>query len=278
MKGCQTFDELQSLGAEKIHERTHISRDKIEQVLTKSYGEINKIQFMGFLSILEREYGLDLSDIKQEYLDYQEEHKSALPPKQSVILQPSSRSKQKWMVAGLVLIIVLTVSGYFAQVNMANIPKEGVIELSSSAVEVVDEPKDSNVTQSLDVNATSDINVTVEANTTKPLTDQNITGLQKLQTIRAADGLEIRPAYKIWAGMIDLDNHEKHQMITKNPIKIDTSKNWLIALGHGRIEIVSSSGSEVVRENGTTWFVYENGTLKRLTKQEFVERNGGNNW
>ena len=39
---CKTFEDLQALGTEKIHERTHISRDKLELVLTKSYGEIGR--------------------------------------------------------------------------------------------------------------------------------------------------------------------------------------------------------------------------------------------
>lgn len=272
MKGCQTFEELQSLGAEIIHERTHISRDKIELVLTKSYGEINKIQFMGFLSILEREYSLDLSDIKQEYLDYQEAHKSTLPPKQSVILQSTSNSKQKWILAGFALIAALVVGGYFAQSNMANVPKEEVMQLNSATVAVVDDTKELNATEVVE------INTTVEANTTKPVLEQNITAPQKLQTIQAISGLEIRPVYKVWVGMIDMGSHEKTQTITKEPIKVDTSKNWLIGLGHGRIEIASSSGNETLRERGAVWFVYENGALKRITKAEFVERNGGNNW
>jgi hypothetical protein len=78
--------------------------------------------------------------------------------------------------------------------------------------------------------------------------------------------------------MIDMGSHEKSQTVTKDPIKIDTSKNWLIVLGHGRVEIASASGNKVMKENGTVWFVYENGALKRLTKEEFIARNGGNSW
>lgn len=278
MKGCQTFEELQELGAEKIHERTHISREKIELVLTKSYAEVNKIQFMGFLSILEREYGLDLSDIKQEYLQYEETHQSSLPPKQSVILQPASNAKQKWMIAGIGLIVILIAAGYFAQTNMANVPTEDVMKLNSSAVEVVDESNDTNTAQVSEINATTDKNTTAEANATKPLKDQNISEAQKVQPLSVTDGLEIRPKSKVWVGLIDLENHQKSQTVTKDPIKIDTSKNWLVVLGHGRLEIASGSENKVMKENGTVWFVYENGSLKRLTKAEFTERNGGNSW
>lgn len=265
---CKTFEELQVLGAEKIHEKTHISRDKIELVLTKSYGEINKIQFMGFISILEREYGLDLNDIKEEFLRYQDENKSVLAQKKpSAVLQPASNAKQKWVVAGLGLIAAVISVGYFAQSKMANVPNEEIMQLSTAAVEVIDEAIELNTTQAVEINAT------------EPAKEQNLSRPQApLQNIRAEEGLEIRPVYKVWAGMIDLASHEKNQMITKDPIRIDTSKNWLIVLGHGRVQITSSSESEELRESGTVWFVYENGALKRLTKEEFIERNGGNNW
>lgn len=269
MKTCKTFEELQEVGAESIHERTHISRDKVELVLTKSYGEINKIQFMGFMSILEREYGLDLSDIKEEYLRYQEEHQSTLPPKQSVILQPSSSSKQKWVVAGLTSIIILVIVGYFAQAKMANVPSEEVMKLSSAAVEVFEAAEEANTTQPQ----------AADVNTTLPVAEGNTTGVKPpVANAAAAEGIEIRPISKVWVGMIDLATHEKTQMITKDPIKIDTTKNWLIVLGHGRVEIVSAAGNEVMNEVNTVWLSCENGVIKRLTNQEFLAQNGGKGW
>jgi len=284
MKRCKTFEELQSLGAESIHERTHISRDKIELILTKSYGEINKIQFIGFISILEREYGLDLSDIKQEFISYQQLNGS-LQPKQSIVLQPTANTKQKWVIAGLSLIVVLLVLGYSLQTKMSNFPQEEVLQLSTTAVEALDELKEVNTPQ--DLNMTQELNVTEESNktqsndvnTTKRMSDQNITSFQKPQINQIVnEGLEIRPVYKVWFGMIDLDSGEKSQRITKDPIKIDTSKNWLVVLGHGRIEIALPSGNETLRESGTVWFSVENGILKRISQEDFRERNGGNNW
>ena len=83
MSKYQTFEDLQNLGTEKIHEKTHISRDKLELILTKSYGEIRRVQFMGFLSILEREFGIDLNGIREEYNTYWEEHAGKIPAKDS---------------------------------------------------------------------------------------------------------------------------------------------------------------------------------------------------
>jgi len=265
---CNTFEDLQALGTEKIHERTHISRDKVELVMTKSYGEIGRVQFMGYISILEREYGIDLSDIKQEYMEFCESHAPLLVPKQSVILQSVSNSKPKWVTAGIVLIIILMAAGYFLQGKMSAEPREEVMKLTTLAVEVADEVSDINITETNETNATVAAAV-VEANQTQP---------SLAPSIISGKILTIRPTYKVWYGMIDMATGARVQNITAEPITIDTAKNWLIFLGHGRVEIDSSGGKTVLKEKETVRFVCENGVLKQITKDEFIARNGGKNW
>ncbi|OHD82531.1 MAG: hypothetical protein A2W83_03215 [Sulfuricurvum sp. RIFCSPLOWO2_12_43_5] len=265
---CNTFEDLQALGTEKIHERTHISRDKVELVLTKSYGEIGRVQFMGYLSILEREYGIDLNDIKEEYIEFNQNHAPLLAPKQSVILQSVSNSKPKWVMAGIVLILILMGAGYFLQGKMSTEPREEVMQLTTLAVSVVDEMQDVNLSDANETNVTA-APLAVEANQTKP-------GVSP--TIASGKVVTIRPTYKVWYGMIDMATGERVQNITAEPIMIDTAKNWLIFLGHGRVEIDSSGGKTVLTEKETVRFICENGVLKQITKDEFIERNGGKNW
>jgi hypothetical protein len=271
MKQCSTFEDLQALGTEKIHERTHISRDKVELVLTKSYGEIGRVQFMGFMSILEREYGIDLNSIRDEYSTYYQDHVVEVPSKSSVILQSSSNSKPKWILVGIVLIVILMVAGYIAQGKMSNEPDEALMKLSVPPISVHDVMIDTNVT---DVNETNETNVTVS----KAYSEKNTTKPTPAPTIVSGNGLIIRPTYKVWYGMIDMATGKRIQNITADPIVIDTSKNWLIFMGHGRLEIESSSGKTELKDKETARFVYENGSLKPLTKDEFIERNGGKNW
>ena len=265
---CNTFEDLQALGTEKIHERTHISRDKVELVMTKSYGEIGRVQFMGYISILEREYGIDLIDIKQEYTDYTQTHAALSAPKESVILQSVSSSKPKWVMAGIVLILILMGIGYVLQGKLSTEPQEEVMKLTTLAVEVVDEMKDVNLTETNETNVTNSVTV-MESNLTLPVVSP---------TLGSGKVVSIRPTYKVWYGMIDMATGVRVQNITAEPIIIDTTKNWLIFLGHGRVEIDSTSGKTLLKEKETVRFVCENGILKQITKDEFIERNGGKNW
>lgn len=268
MKQPSTFEDLQALGTEKIHERTHISRDKVELVLTKSFGEIGRVQFMGFMSILEREYGIDLNEIKEEYTRFYQDHVATLPPKHSVILQSSSNSKPKWILIGAVLIAMLMIAGYIAQSKMSNEPHEEVMKLTVPPMALKDSMIDTNVTDTNETNVTVRA-VSSEKNTTKPSTPE--------PTISGKE-LIIHPIYKVWYGMIDMVSGKRIQKITADPIRIDTTKNWLIFLGHGRLEVESTSGKIEFKQTDPIRFICENGVLKELSKDEFIERNGGQDW
>jgi hypothetical protein len=273
MSQCRTFEDLQTLGTEKIHEKTHISRDKVELLLTKSFGEIGQVQFRGCISILEREYGIDLSGIRLEYTEYWGEHAHTLPPKRYAILQPQNNGKEKWMIAGGVLIVLLLVGGYFLQGVLSNEPNAEVMTLDTPKVEPVVRTYEENNTTDM-----AESNITAESNATSGAVDANTTLQTRPLTMTKSGTVTIRPNYKVWVGMIDMASGAKTQLITNDPIVIDATRNWLIVLGHGRVEIETPEEKQVLKEKETVRFICENGLLKQLSLEEFIERNGGRNW
>ncbi|MGD9970713.1 MAG: hypothetical protein AB7S65_09680 [Sulfuricurvum sp.] len=272
MKKYENFEDLQKLGIEKIHERTHISRDKVELILSKAYGDIGKVQFMGFISILEREYGIDLEEIRNEYLTFRQDYDVQNPPLESVLLRGNRDSKSKWIIGTAILAAVLIGSGYFLQHFASNEPVEDIIKLPSTVIaEPVTGTPDLNSTE---MNASADSNETNQ--TVNPPKTQAGQGIE--ETIDTDKDLKIRPIYKVWVGMIDRSSGEKKQMVTTQPFSVDTSKQWLIVLGHGRVEIESSKGKKLLKEKDTVYFSYSTGELKQISKEEFLEFNGGQTW
>ncbi len=268
MKSCETFEELQALGVDQIHEKTHISRDKIELLLNKSYGGIGPVQFMGFVSILERDFGIDLSDIRAEYAAYRQIHTDEFVSKASVVLQPSSNTKQKWVLAGLAVIVALLAGGYFLQSFLANEPGGEVMQLESLNVKPP---------VAVEENATvgTEANTTAESN----LTQSGATGASALPSSTASAAgkvVTIRPFSKVWVGTIDMGTGARFQQVTGEPIVIDATKTWLIFLG--QVEIETQQGKEVMHNPNPVRFLCENGTFRALSRSEFAERNGGKNW
>lgn len=267
----KSFEDLQNLGANVIHEQTHIARAKLELVLNKSFGDLTRVQWMGFISILEREYGMDLSGIRQEYDEFMQTHPDVVIQKQSVILQAQSRSKQKWVLGGIVAISVLIAIGSMIQGRLSVAPSEEVIQLSSANVEVMDE----NIAMApLEANTTVAIPIE-EENITTPKYELNIT-TKSVATIENA--VSIKPMAKVWIGILDLTTGEKSQKITMDPIALDKSKNTLYMFGHGRLEIVTPDGTKILKERNTVWFTYENGQLKQINEREFTAKNNGTTW
>ncbi len=262
MTRCTTFEDLQALGAEKIHERTHISRDKLEQFLSKSYGEIARVQFMGYLSILEREYGVDLSEVKEEYNEFHQDNETLMPSKASVILQSSTSSKPKWIAAGIIGIAALMGGGYLLQGTMSAAPKEEVMHLTTANVDVVP----------IQESNQSEANGTLASSA---LTEE---GAEGNRSASIGSQLSILPTYKVWYGIIDTATQERKQNTTKEPILIDGSKNHLIVLGHGKVQIQSSEGTTELNESNRVYFAAEGGKMKLIPHKEFIERNGGKEW
>jgi hypothetical protein len=157
-------------------------------------------------------------------------------------------------------------------------PKEEVIALNSATIAVLDtNSSDLNVS---DVNGANDINSTTEI-TAIPLDQEDNKSVEsdnQSRTFNFGNVLSIKPASKVWVGMMDLATREKTQKVTRDPIVIDSTKNWLFIFGHGRLEMVTPSGSTMLKERNTVWFAYENGSLRQLTSEEFKMKNQGSNW
>lgn len=281
MIAVTTFEDLQNLGVNAIHEHTHIARHQIELLLGKSFHQLNRVQFMGFVSILEREYAIDLTSLRDEY--------DAQIPKQttlegvspSAVLQAPSTSRQKWIMGAIGAIAILVVIASMTQGEISTAPKEEVMSLNSAAIEVVEANATLETNTTVEINATesnvSDVNVS-EARISVPVQEQNRTIITNPQGLNFGHALSIKPASKVWVGMMDLATGEKTQKVTKEAIAIDTTKNWLFVFGHGRLQILTADGSTTLKERNAIWFAYENGSLQQLSREEFEVKNHGSKW
>jgi hypothetical protein len=275
MSTIKTFEDLQELGCNSIHENTHISRTKIEAVLNKSFGELTKVQFMGFLSILEREYKVDLSLLREEYDAYVQQHLDTLIPQKSVILQAQSRTRRVWVLGAFVVVLLLLGIGWIIQGNLSIFPREEVMQLSTASIEVPEE------NLSMEVNASADVNAT-DVNSSQLVLSQMQEDNQSIVTDAVGINLghvqSIKPIHKVWVGMMNLETGVKTQKVTDRPIVIDATKNWLFMFGHGRLEIETRDKNITLEEKDTVWFSCENGKLIQLNHKQFQAKNNGTNW
>ncbi len=153
---------LQNIGVQKIHEDTHISRSDAESIIHERYSQLNKVQLLGFISILEREYGLDLSSLKNNALAYygEEESSNAIKSGVFVVAEKTKNSSQGYIA--IIVVIFLVAVALSIKFNS----KEDVIEIQTVENKIIQEVKKEIESHELDINSSS--------------TDENITKIEKL--------------------------------------------------------------------------------------------------
>lgn len=65
---------LEEQSLKSISLKTMISEDNIQRIISEDYSDLAKAKALGFLSILEREYDLDLKDVRNNAITYFEMH------------------------------------------------------------------------------------------------------------------------------------------------------------------------------------------------------------
>ncbi len=283
----QGIEFLRTLNIKDIHAKTHISFANIEAILNKSYEKLERVNLTGFISILQREYELDLSDFQREFEAYAGEHVNEKPVKKRTVNKPRrSGSKKRWWA--LLLLIAAGVGFFYTNNFDISVEQNKVIqEVNDSQIEEAKEKIQASeplqpYLQKHESNSSSIS--TQEENITETIetVELNATEISKIIEEIAPEVqneiVTIVPKKKVWIGMIDLSNMKKINRVTSRQIKVDSTKNWLIVFGHGQINIKKDGELLEFSKRGKVYFIYEDGKLKEIKKAEFKKRNQGRTW
>lgn len=88
------FEKLKSIGVQKIHEATHIGRIHIQAMLNENFEEMSNVQLFGFISILEREYALDLSELRAKAKEFFKSNTLLFENRKKVKIFTASKKKE----------------------------------------------------------------------------------------------------------------------------------------------------------------------------------------
>ncbi len=74
----QLNELLEQYSIKEISSKTRIAPENLEYLHGRDWDMMRKVQALGFINILEREYGIDLSNLRKECLEYYSEHSQGL--------------------------------------------------------------------------------------------------------------------------------------------------------------------------------------------------------
>ena len=263
----EELDLLREIGAQKIYEDTHISLKYAQSIIHESFEGLTKVQFLGFISILEREYNQDLSKLKEKGLEYFENEPAKDVSSTSVFIE-SPRAKSATPIYIIVALFVFILVAYFTIWNDSSEPQRVTIDNSA----IVNAQK--NINPVAYESNSSDSNSTLnDKNETMPLVV-----VQEEKAVEVPPSLKIIAKSKLWVGYIDRTEDIKKQTIIKESLELDPSKEWLLSLGHGHVDIAINGVIQEFRSPKNIRFLYKNGKLKKLTFKDFKILNEGRVW
>ena len=260
------YEKLKAIGAQKIHEETHISRLHVQAIIDKTYDNMAKIQFSGFISILEREYYLDLIELREEGLVYFNGFDDNNDDNLNIVF---TSNKQK--SNGSFYYIIVAISIFVA-----------VIYFSLSDLSKKNE-KPQYIDESLIKSAQA--NIQAIKGKTKPEVQEQTTILTKIENnetkekevtqVVKAKSFFIQPRKNLWIGYKNLDTGKSYQITTSEMLQLDASKTWLLTSGHGNIDITVDGVTTKYSESYTMRFLYKDGVVKKVDYKKYQELDAG---
>ncbi len=109
----QLDDILEEHSIKVISQKTKISEENLEALISENFEYMVKAKALGFISILERDFNIDLSKLKTKALEYYESHDAA---HQSIAIglpvSEEKKGRSKWFLL-VMLGLLVYVSWYF---------------------------------------------------------------------------------------------------------------------------------------------------------------------
>lgn len=252
------FEKLGTIGAQKINEKTHISKYHVQALLHNNFDDMTKIQFLGFVSILEREYNLHLDDLRERGLEYFYSQKT-VDEESRIFLKPvKTKSNTSFYIVLVVIFILVGMSYSFFTTQEEDDTKVNI--QNNETIKIVQE----NI-----LKISSDVNITEEV-----IAEEVI----EPEPAQKELSFTIIPNTRLWIGYIDLATHAKKQTTTSNPIELDPNKDWLLNLGHADINVEIHGEIKKYNKSTNIRFLYKDKELKEVGLTEFRNLNKGSLW
>ena len=264
------FFEKYSL--EEISKKTKISPISLRFIKNREFEKIPRAKFFGFINIIEKNFNVDLSELKEEYNQF-------VPKKENEEITHIPEKKKDF--SGKFLIIasaILVVIGAYMLFN--SFQKHQTSEINTSQ-EIKIPPQTENNTENINetnleqnntnqtqnevekTNQIKIINNTVETNNTVK-NETNITKPLK-------SSVDIIPHEKVWFRALNIDTNKTIEYLTSKE-KILPKGNYYIKFGHGNITINYANQTIEPNTKKIIRILLKNGKYKFMTKPNRYEK------
>jgi hypothetical protein len=277
------LERLQKIGAQKIYEDTHIPVNQVQAILYENFDGLTRVQFVGFISILEREYGEDLSALKERGVAaFNERNRDEEAAYTEHVFADRNAKKREiiWIVLFVAALFIFVL--FYFTMNRQESPSQE----SNATVEKAE--KQESKQEALLVQKESEVMSEAENTSTQELSDVNLTTMdtveaktEELKPVKEKalpQVLKILPKSKVWLGYIDVKTNQKYQKTVKSEFTLNPSKEWLLLFGHGYVTLYVDDMKYSYAKKDTLRLHYKDGKIRQISEKEFKRLNRGRKW
>lgn len=280
------LDKLKNIGVQKIHEATHISTKHIQSIFHENFEDMHQVQFLGFLSILEREYNVELEELRNAGLDYFDT-KVKYTKDAEIYKIFTGKKKRNFKSIYISMVLALFILFSFVSIRSLSNSYSETQLIDNSAIEsaknnisaVSNEANVSNEdnktiaanehNQTLTTEEQNQTAVIADYNQTLSTKDQNKTVAVKDQKLNTVQSFKIIPKYKVWVGFVDLNSSKKSDKTFSDELVLDPNKDWTLSFGHGFVGIEINGIVKNFTKKERLHVLYKNKELKEISFDEY---------
>lgn len=265
------MEHLRAIGAQTLFDRTHIAPENLDALLSGRLEQFSAVQFNGFVTIIEREFELDLSLLRDEFIHNVQSSESPLSEQENDPFANAFRAKKRQRLQMGILALLLVVAIVAGYLVIGDGSKDEKIELNNTALEKARE----NIAS---MNTQASQSRQAETDAIQASHQHSAAEAVPSEAMPEYDDVIITPHSKVWLGVIDATTLKRQTRTSRAPWRLDGSKSWLIVTGHGLLALECGGTQANFSQRDRLLFLYEDGSCRQIDADEFKARNRGRIW
>lgn len=293
----QLNDILEENTIRAISQKTKIPEESLDNLLANKFENLKKIKTLGFISIIEREYNVDLSvlreDAQEYYTDVGEDTRITLG--MPIVEEKKGTSK-------IFLLIIFGLLGYATWYFLTQFDKKHLSELipfvDEATIEsfIGDDKSQADVVEALSIAKVSESKPVQEAAAPQAnieaevITDdasvvvaQSVTDITPPQEVASESALakvvSIVPVSRLWFGVIDMATQKRDHFSISDAYALDVAdKSWLVATSSAPFSLQEADATKEFNDAKEHYFKIDKNGIEVLSKSEYVALGGWAQW
>jgi len=279
----QLNDILEENSIKAISKKTNINEENLEYLVASNFDALKKSKALGFISIIEREYHADLGSLREQALEYYGSTEEVQSITFGLPVVEEKRGKSKFLLFFVFLLLGYASWYFFTQFDKKHL--SGLIPFVAENKDISKEEIVEDLSIAKAIVSNTQIPVTrTEVATVEKVADENV--MKKTETIAedtvavtSMENVSIVPVSRLWFGLVEMDTKKRDHFSTAEAYELEVeNKTWLVATSSAPFSLVNAGITRDFNDAKEHYFKIDKNDIQDLSKDEYVEMGGWNQW